>query len=72
MPTNKELLEAETFRRRRLVAALVTGSSYAEPARPARAVVTGAIVALAVVAGVLVAGYLGAQSGGSVHWTPGA
>lgn len=65
--TNKELLEAETFRRRRLVTALVTGASYAEPARALRAVVAGVIVALTIVAGVLAAGYLGAHSGGSMH-----
>lgn len=62
MPTNKELLEAEAFHRRRLVAALLSGSSYAEPARPLRAVLTGVLVALAVLAGVLAADYLGAYS----------
>lgn len=64
MPTSKELLEAEAFRRRRLAAALLRGSPYDEPARLLRAVVVGALVALAVVAGVLAAGYLGLPLGG--------
>jgi len=61
MPTNKELLEAEAFHRRRLVAALLTGSAYDEPAGPLRAVIAGVATALVVVGGVLVAGYLGVR-----------
>lgn len=63
MPTSKELLEAEAFRRRLLAAALLSGSPYDEPARPLRAVAIGALVALAVVAGVFAAGYLGLPIG---------
>jgi hypothetical protein len=61
VPTNKELLEAEAFHRRRLVAALLSGSSYDEPARVLRPFVLGVLVALALAGGVLVAGYLGGR-----------
>lgn len=61
MPTNKELLEAEAFHRRRLVAALLTGSAYDEPAGQLRAVIAGVAIALAAAGGVLVAGYLGVR-----------
>jgi len=61
MPTNKELLEAEAFHRRRLVAALLTGSAYDEPPGQLRAVVAGVVMALAAVGGALVAGYLGVR-----------
>lgn len=60
MASNKELLEAAAYHRRRLEAALLSGSSYAEPARVLRAVVAGLLVAVAIVVGVLAAAYLGA------------
>ena len=59
MPTNKELLEAQAFHRRRLVTALLTGSAYDEPARVLRAVVAGVLLALTLAAGSLAADYLG-------------
>lgn len=59
MPSNKELLEADAFHRRRLATALLRGTPYGEPARVLRAVVAGVLLALVAVAGVLVAGYLG-------------
>ncbi|KAA1428251.1 hypothetical protein [Nocardioides antri] len=62
MATNKELLAAEAFHRRRLVAALLSGSAYADPPGVLRAVVAGVLVALAVAGGVLAAGYLGARA----------
>ena len=61
MPTNKELLDAEAFHRRRLVAALLSGSPYDEPPRAARPVAAGVLLALAIVGAVLVAGYLRAR-----------
>ena len=61
MASNKELLDAAAFHRHRVVAALLSGSPYDEPARVLRAVVAGLVVALAIVAGVLVARYLGAS-----------
>ena len=61
MPTNKELLEAEAFHRRRLAAALLSGSPYDEPPRAARAVVAGVLLALAIAGAVLVVGYLRAR-----------
>jgi hypothetical protein len=61
MVTNKELLEAAAFRRRRLVAALLTGSSYDEPARAFRPVVAGVAVALVAGAAGVVGGYLGVR-----------
>lgn len=62
MATSKDLLAAEAFHRRRLVAALLSGSSYAEPPGVLRAVVAGVLAALALACGVLAAGYLGARS----------
>ncbi|WP_183098816.1 type VII secretion protein EccB [Nocardioides pelophilus] len=59
MATNKELLEAAAFHRRRLVAALLSGSPYDEPPRLLRAVAAGVLLALVAVAVALVAGYLG-------------
>lgn len=61
MATNKELLEAEAFHRRRLVAALLTASSYDEPARPLRAVIAGVLLTAVAVAAALVADYLGVR-----------
>lgn len=59
MATNKELLEAAAFHRRRLVAALLSGSPYDEPARVLRAVIAGALLAATAVAASLLARYLG-------------
>lgn len=59
MATNKELLEAAAFHRRRLVAALLSGSPYDEPARVLRAVIVGALLAATAVAASLLARYLG-------------
>ena len=62
MATNKELLEAAAFERRRLVAALLRGSVYADPPGVLRPVVAGVLIALLAVAGVVVAGILGEGS----------
>lgn len=59
MATNKELLEAAAFHRRRLAAALLSGSPHDEPPRLLRAVTAGVLLALSAVAVVLVADYLG-------------
>ena len=61
MPTNKELLEAAAFHRRRLVAGLFTGSTQDEPPGALRRALVGAAAALAAVGAVLVAGYLGVR-----------
>ena len=58
MATNKELLEAAAFHRRRLVAALLSGSPYDEPARVLRAVIAGVLLAATAVAASLLARYL--------------
>nr|WP_269204666.1 type VII secretion protein EccB [Motilibacter deserti] len=55
------MVEAHAFNRRRLVTAFLSGAPggrEVEPARPARAVVAGAVLAVLVVAGAAVAGYL--------------
>ncbi|RHW26719.1 hypothetical protein D0Z08_13260 [Nocardioides immobilis] len=59
MATNKELLEAAAFHRRRVVAALLSGSPYDEPARVLRAVIAGVLLAATAVAASLLARYLG-------------
>lgn len=61
MATRKELVEASSFGRRRLVTAFVSGAPggrEAEPARPGRSIVGGAVLAVLVAAGVAVAGVL--------------
>jgi hypothetical protein len=60
--TNKELLEAAAFERRRLVAAFLRGSAYDDPPGVLRSAVGGVLVALLAVAGVVVADFLGAGS----------
>lgn len=59
--TNKELLEAATFHRGRLVAALLSGPSYDEPARVLRAFVAGVLLALVLVGGGPGTRYLGSH-----------
>ncbi len=61
MATNKELLEAARFRRRRLSAALLRGSADDDLPGVLRAVVAGVLLALMIAGGLLVAGYLGAH-----------
>lgn len=62
MATNKELLEAAAYERRRLVTALLRGSAYDDPPGVLRAVAGGVLVALLAVAGAIVADFLGAGS----------
>lgn len=59
MATNKELLEAAGFQRRRLVAALLRGSAYDDPPGVLRAVLVGVVLAAVAVAASLLADYLG-------------
>jgi hypothetical protein len=59
MPTNKELLEAAAFERRRLVAALLRGATYDEAPGVLRAVFVGVVLAAIAVAASLAARYLG-------------
>lgn len=59
MATNKELLEAAAFHRRRLVTALLSGAPYDEPPRLLRAVTAGVLLALVAVAAALATDYLG-------------
>lgn len=59
MATNKELLEAAAFHRRRLVAAVLSGSPYGDPPRVLRGVVLGVVLAATAVAASLLARYLG-------------
>jgi type VII secretion protein EccB len=61
MATKRDLVEAHTFNRRRLVAAFVSGAPggrEVEPARPGRAVVAGAVLAGLVVGGAAITGLL--------------
>ena len=61
MASKRDLVEAHAFNRRRLVTAFVSGAPggrEVEPARPARAVVGGLVLAVLVVAGAAIAGYL--------------
>ncbi|WP_183592480.1 type VII secretion protein EccB [Nocardioides soli] len=61
MATRKELVEAFSFGRRRLVTAFLSGAPgarEAEPARPGRSIVGGAVLAVLVAAGVAIAGVL--------------
>ena len=57
MTARKDLLEAQAFQRRRLLAALVGGASREQEAggtRPGRAVLGGTVVAVLVLAGAAV------------------
>lgn len=59
MATKKELLQAQTFSRRRLLTAFVSGAPGGrelEPAKPLRGVVIGAVLSVLVVLGSLIAG----------------
>jgi type VII secretion protein EccB len=59
--SKRDLVEAHAFNRRRLVTAFTSGAPGGrelEPARPARAVVGGAVLAALVLAGSALAGYL--------------
>lgn len=75
MTTTKDLVEAHAFTRRRLVAAFLSGAPggrEAEPARPGRAILGGAGLALLLVAGVAVASLLspdapGGRDGAGAH-----
>ena len=61
MATKRDLVEAHAFNRRRLVAAFLSGAPggrEVEPARPARAVVGGAVLAVLVVGGSALFGFL--------------
>lgn len=59
MATKKELLQAQTFSRRRLLTAFVSGAPGGrelEPAKPLRGVVIGGVLSVLVVVGSLIAG----------------
>lgn len=61
MPTNRDLVEAQTFARRRLVAAFLSGAPggrEVDHARPGRTVVCGVALAVLVLAGAAVTGLL--------------
>ena len=61
MVTRNDLLEANAFNRRRLLAAFVSGApggSEAEPSRPGRAMVAGLVLAILVLAAAVVASVL--------------
>lgn len=61
MATKRDLVEAHAFNRRRLVAAFLSGAPggrEVEPARPARAVVGGAVLAVLVIGGSALFGFL--------------
>ena len=67
MGTQRDLVEAQTFNRRRLVTAFVSGAPGGrelEPARPGRAVVAGLALALLLVAGAAVSGGLPGRTPG--------
>jgi hypothetical protein len=60
MPTNKELLEADAFHRRRVVRSFLRGTTDGpSPPRRGRAVTIGSLLSALLAAGVLVAGLLG-------------
>lgn len=61
MATNRDLVEAQGFHRRRLVTALVSGTRGLEPARPGRAVVAGLALGVLLAAGAAVAGVVTAD-----------
>lgn len=59
MASKKELLQAQTFSRRRLLTAFVSGAPGGrelEPAKPLRGVITGIVLSVLVVGGSLIAG----------------
>lgn len=61
MATTKDLVEAQSFSRRRLVAAFLSGAPggrEVEPVRPGRTIVGGLVLALLLVAGAEVASVL--------------
>src|SRR5919199_2837595 len=61
MASKRDLVEAHAFNRRRLVTAFLGGAPGGrelEPARPARAVVAGVVLAVLLLVGAAVAGYL--------------
>jgi hypothetical protein len=62
MATKKDLVEAYSFSRRRLVTAFVSGAPggrEVEPARPGRAVIGGIAIAVLLLAGAVILGILG-------------
>jgi type VII secretion protein EccB len=59
LATKRDLVEAHTFSRRRLVTAFVSGAPggrEVEPARPSRAIVGGLVIGVLLLAGALIAG----------------
>jgi hypothetical protein len=61
MASNKDLVEASSFGRRRLVCAFVSGTSAeqpGEPVPPARTIVAGVLLALLLLAGAAVTRYV--------------
>lgn len=69
MATPRELLEAHSFDRRRLLAALVSGAPggrEVEPPRPGRTVLGGVAITALVVAGAAVSGVLAGRT--EVDW----
>jgi hypothetical protein len=69
MTTPRELLEAHSFERRRLLAALVSGAPAGrevEPSRPGRPVLGGVAITVLLVAGSAVSGVLAGRT--EVDW----
>ena len=56
MATKRDLVEAHSFSRRRLVTAFVSGGREVEPSRPGRALVGGVALGVLMVAGAAIAG----------------
>ena len=67
MAGRRELLEAASYERRRLLGALVAGRQGVEPARPGRIVVAGVALAVLTVAAAAVAGVLAPRT--PADWT---
>ena len=73
MASTRDLVEAHSFSRRRLVTALVSGAPggrEAEPARSARAIVAGLALGVVLIAGVEVRSVLAGSAEGDWHTSP--
>lgn len=65
MPTQRDLVEAHSFSRRRLVTAFVAGAPggrEVEPARPGRTIVGGVVLGVLLMAGAFVTGALAGRT----------
>jgi hypothetical protein len=73
MDSTRDLVEAHSFSRRRLVTAFVTGAPggrEAEPARPARTIVAGLALVVLLIAGVAVRSVLAGSTDGDWKSSP--